>query len=118
MAYRTRLGTDQTLTVEQRGEQTLIRLAGEGQSQSSSVQTGTWTHPPRLYRLEGELLLEIRGDPAAYYRLEGSQLHSLQRAPELEDAEELGLEEVPDGREDSGMEPMKKMEPMKPMKPM
>ena len=53
-----------------------------------------------------------------YYRLEGSQLHSLDEAPALEGAEQIGLKEVPDGSDDSKMKPMEKMEPMKPMKPM
>ncbi|WP_407541142.1 hypothetical protein Q0M94_07060 [Deinococcus radiomollis] len=118
MAYRTELGSGQTIFLEQQGEQTSVQVHSGTQSQGSSFQTGVWKNPPRLYRADGGLLLEIRAEPAVYYRLEGSQLHSLGEAPALEGAEQIELKEVLDGSDDHRMKPMEKMEPMKPMDPM
>ncbi|WP_407569375.1 hypothetical protein [Deinococcus altitudinis] len=118
MAYQTELDGGQTIFLEQQGEQTSVQVHGNGQRQGSSVQTGAWKSPPRLYRVDGGVLLEIQAEPAVYYRLEGGQLHSLDEAPALGEAEQIDLKEVPDGSDDSKMKPMEKMEPMKPMKPM
>ena len=118
MAYQTELGSRQTIFLEQQGEQTSVQIHGDHQSQGSGFQTGVWKNPPRLYRVGGGLLLEIRAEPAVYYRLEGNQLHALNEAPVLEGAEQIELKEVPDGEGDSRMKPMEKMKPMKPMKPM
>ena len=114
MAYRAELEAGRTLTLEQQDQQTLIRVEGGGQSQSAGFQTGAWRQPPRLFRTDAGLLIEIRADPVVYYRLEGDQLHSLDTAPALEGARETGLHEAPDGE----TKPMKGLEPMKPMKPM
>ena len=123
MAYRTELGSGQTIFLEQQGEQTSVQVHGDGQSQSSRFRTGAWQHPPRLYRVNGRLLLELRAEPLVYYALEEGGLHSLNEAPTLEGAEQLGLNEVPDGSGDvelkpAELKPMEKMEPMAPMKPL
>ena len=115
MAYRTELESGQTIFLEQQGEQSTVRVHGTGQSQSSGFHTGTWQQPPRLYRSQERLFLELRAEPPVYYSLEGGQLQSLKDAPLLGEAEEIGLKEVPDGSDDNGMKPMEKMDPMKPM---
>lgn len=111
----------QTLSVEQRGEQTLIGVRTGGQRQSVGVQTGRWQEPPRLYRLEDRAVLELRAGKTVYYAVQGGGLHSLDSAPDLSGAETLSWHEVPDGQDQGEMkavEPMKSVAPMKPMKPM
>ena len=60
MAYQTELDSGQTIFLEQQGEQTSVQVHGGGQSQGSGFQTGAWKNPPRLYRVGGGVLLEIR----------------------------------------------------------
>lgn len=108
----------QTLSVEQRGEQTFIGVRSGGQRQSASVQTGAWQEPPRLYRLDDRAVLELRARETLYYAIQGGGLHSLDQAPDLHGAEPVSWREVPDGQDHGEMKPMEPMKPMAPMKPM
>ncbi|MFK7600876.1 hypothetical protein ACI3L1_01555 [Deinococcus sp. SM5_A1] len=64
-------------------------------------------------------MVEIHtGDGSVYFQIENGQLHSLNEAPSLEEAEYLELEEVADGTGQSEMKPMTPMQPIKPLKPM
>ena len=108
----------QTLSVEQRGEQTLIGVRSGSQRQSASVQTGPWQEAPRLYRLDDRAVLELRAGGKVYYAVQGGGLHSLDSAPDLSGAETVEWREVPDGQDQGEMKPMEPMKPMAPMKPM
>ncbi|QFP75122.1 hypothetical protein [Deinococcus sp. AJ005] len=119
MAYQAKLKGGQTIMLENQGDQTIIRVGSDGQRQSSGVTTGEWTIAPTLFQTESGAVVEIHtGDGSVYFQIEDGQLHSLHEAPDVEDAQHLGLEIVTDDAVQSEMEPMAKMEPMKPMKPM
>ncbi len=115
MAFQAPLDNRGTLTLEQHGEQTLISVQRPGQAQASSVQTGLWSVPPRLHKLENRFMVEFQTNPPVYYMVHGDQARLLDEVPELTGSELVELEEVPDGQ---GLRPMKPMVPMKPMKPM
>ncbi|GGL87282.1 hypothetical protein GCM10010840_26520 [Deinococcus aerolatus] len=119
MAYQAKLKGGQTITLENQGDQTIIRVSSDGQRQSSSVTTGEWTMAPTLFQATSGAVVEIHtGAGSVYFQIGDGQLHSLHEAPDVEDAQHLGLETVAAGTGQSEMKPMAKMEPMKPMKPM
>ena len=116
MAYQADIGSGQTLYIEQQGQQTTLRVSGDGQRQGVGVQTGAAKAPPRLLKLNGDLLLELGGP--VYYAVGGGQLRSLESPPSLDGAEEVALNEVPDGSDEGVMKPMEPIKPLEPMKPL
>jgi hypothetical protein len=112
MAYRANLSSDRQLTIVNRGNQTAIALVssrpGQQQSQTNSFTTGNWTAPPRLYKIGLNFILQINGDRGEYFIL--IQAHGIQTivAPDLHDAVNIDLENIPDPpQRNSGFQPMK-----------
>ena len=119
MAYQANLKGEQTITLENQGDQTIICVSSDGQRQGSSVKTGGWTIAPTLFESSSGAVVEIHtGEGSIYFQVEDGQLHSLHEAPDVRDAQHLNLEIVAAGTEQSEMKPMAKMAPLKPMKPM
>ena len=127
MTYLANLGVNQQLYIENRGSQTLLTLisssSGQQQSQSSSLETGSWTAPPSLFRTNGSFLLRIDSAKGQHFiQIQASGFNSLDTAPSLTNADVISLEKVSETATSSQnsleFEPMKPMQPMKPMKPM
>ncbi|CAM3244741.1 hypothetical protein DESA109040_04790 [Deinococcus saxicola] len=116
MAYQAKVENGQTVVLENQGRQTVIRVSSHGQRQSSSATTGEWKAPPTLFQTGDGAVVEIHtGDGPVYFQIRNGQLHPLDRAPMLEEAQYLELEEVADGTGQSEIKPMKPMKPLKPM---
>jgi hypothetical protein len=114
MAYRAILSSERELTIVNRGNQTSIALVssrpGQQQSQTNSFTTGNWTAPPRLYKTGSGFILQINGDRGEDFIL--IQAHGIATiaAPELHDAVNIDLENIPDPPpRNSGFEPMQPM---------
>lgn len=120
MAYQGELGDGATVTVENEGEQTRIQVRQGGQSQSSSLSTGTWQGTPTLWQTSEGAVLEVEGREKTYVEISRQGVRSLERAPELSGARKIDLSEAEDGdgSRTKPMTPMQPMEPMKPMKPL
>lgn len=87
MAYQGKLQSGQTIILENQGDQTVIRLSGGGQHQSSSVSTSTWKGQPKVYQTEDGAVVEIKTqDASVFYSIKGGQLQSLNKKPNVDDA--------------------------------
>ena len=127
MSYSHDLGNGQRLLVQNDGDKTQLALSsgdsGQQQSQSTAFNTGRWSKPPELFRTAEHLILRLESKSAVeFIGVQGNQIKSMQREPDLKDAQRLALEESDENIEPmkpmERMEPMKPMEPMRPMKPM
>ncbi len=125
MIYLANLNANQQLYIENRGSQTLITLvsssSGQQQSQSSSLETGSWTTPPTLFGIDGNFLLRIDSVEGQHFiQIQASGFNSLKTAPSLINADVMPLQKVSETTTSSQssvqFQPMKPMEPMKPMK--
>lgn len=116
MAYQGQLSGGETVTIEQRGDQTHIAVSTSGQRQSSGSGSGAWKSPPKLWATGSGAVVEIDGDRKHYVQVGAGGVKSVEQ-PDLEGARALDLKEVDDGAAPH-MTPMKPMEPMKGMKPM
>jgi hypothetical protein len=121
MTYLGNLGTNQQLYLENRGSQTMITLvsssSGQQQSQSSSLETGSWTAPPSLFRSDGNFVLRIDSVQGQHFiQLQASGFNSLQTAPSLINADVLPLQKIAETATSS--QSSVKFQPMEPMKPM
>jgi hypothetical protein len=119
MAYRSNLGEDRWLYVENSGDQTNITLTlnrpNQQQSQGHSLTTGRWQTPPTLYRSTNGFILRLEGTTSqSFVQIQGSQMSSATTTPNLSQVEVLPLQPV----EDKPPASMPEMEPMQPMKPM
>ncbi len=123
MAYKVNLNANQQLIIENRDLQTLISLVssspGQQQSQGSTITTGHWTAIPQLFKTSSGFILEIESDRGQYFvQIQANGIQTLTTAPLLDNAQQLGLEEIhPTATSQSKME-FEPMAPMKPMKPM
>ncbi|AWN23681.1 hypothetical protein DKM44_10945 [Deinococcus irradiatisoli] len=107
MAYQGTLPSGQTIVIENRGDQTVIRLSREGQRQSSSTSSGLWSRAPRVWQIEDAAVVQIETQSdRKYFSVKGGQFQTLSQAPTLAGAEPVNLEEVQDGRGESEMKPM------------
>ena len=127
MVYLGNLTTNQQLYIANQGNQTTITLMnssqGQQQSQSFSFLTGAWTAPPTLLQKDNCFIVRIDTAQEAYFvQVQGNELKLLTTAPNLIDADVMGLEKIDETKASAqnsvSFEPMKPMEQMKPMRPM
>jgi hypothetical protein len=117
MAYTANLSANQQLYLENQGTQTLITLisssAGQQQSQSSNLTTGTWTTPPMLFTTKSGFVLQLDTNREKYFvQIQASSINTLTDVPSLNDAETVALQKTADSQHSSKIE----FEPMQPMK--
>jgi hypothetical protein len=117
MSYTYKMNNGQQLLVDQDGDQTRLALSHDSssqqQSQGTAFDTGTWTNPPKLFRLQQALILRVEAkNGSRFIRVQGEDIQWMNNEPDLGQAEPLKLSE---SDQPAGMKPM---EPMKPMKPM
>ncbi|ELS04792.1 hypothetical protein Xen7305DRAFT_00045280 [Xenococcus sp. PCC 7305] len=128
MAYTVNLSGNQQLMIVNQGAQTLISLfsgsSGQQQSQSSSITTGKWKSPPKLYQTTSGFVLQINGKQAKQNVLiQATGINAIAN-PKLNNAVQVNLKKVPDRaassqeREFKPMPDLKPMQPMQPMRPM
>ena len=125
MTYTYDLGNGQRLLVQNDGDNTQVALSsgdsGQQQNQSTGFSTGEWSKPPELFRTAENLVLRLESKSGVeFIGVQGNQIQSMRRKPELENAERVTLKESDENiARMKPMEPrMKPMEPMKPMRPM
>ncbi len=122
MTYVCDLGTGQQIYLDNLGDQTTILsvMSGPGQQQqsSSSFSTGTWTHPPQLFRTAGGLFIKLMtAQGETVVQIQGQNLQTIQQVPDSQHAQQLQVSQV---NEMPGMtmQPMKPMQSMTPMQPL
>ena len=122
MVYLGNLTTNQQLYIANQGNQTTITLMnssqGQQQSQSFSFLTGAWTAPPTLLQKDTCFIVRIDTAQEAYFvQVQGNELKLLTTAPNLIDADVMGLEKIDETKASAqnsvSFEPMKPMQPMK-----
>ncbi len=118
MAYTGNLTTGEQIQIENRGNQTVISLFKGGlnqqQSQGSSVETGSWSQPPTLFRTLTGVVLRVEAAQGQFFiQLQSGSISSLNTPPSLMDADILPLQQTPGAASDQD-----KMPPMRPMEPM
>ncbi|MEC4804263.1 MAG: zinc ribbon domain-containing protein [Jaaginema sp. PMC 1079.18] len=117
MAYRSNLGGDRVLYIENSAEQTRITLTTSSptqqQSQSHSITTGRWQTPPTLYQSAKGLILRLEGTMGqTFVQIQAQQMSSASTPPDLSQASVLGMDKV----EDTPSTAMPAMSPMQPLK--
>jgi hypothetical protein len=81
------------------------------QNQCTGFSTGEWSRPPELFRTAENLVLRLESKSGVkFIGVQGNEIESMRREPDLKNAERLTLTE---SNENSSR--MKSMEPMKPM---
>ncbi|MBW0000199.1 MAG: zinc-ribbon domain-containing protein [Verrucomicrobia bacterium] len=123
MSYVYESENGQQLVVENDGDYTQVSLSsgsgGQQQSQATGFETGKWSKPPALYRLNRDWVLRLETeDGPQFVRMQGSEIRRLQSEPDLEAAEKLPFDRSDRPPRLRLMEPLRPMEPMEPMKPM
>ena len=125
MIYLCDLGANQQLFIENQGSQTVVTLAsssrGQQQSQSSRFETGSWTEPPTLFRIDGNFLLRIESVGRQHFiQLQANGFNLLQTTPSFVNADVMPLQQVSETTTTSQssvqFKPMPPMPPMPPMK--
>lgn len=117
MAYRSNLGGDRVLYIENLAEQTRITLTSSSptqqQSQSHSITTGRWQTPPTLYQSANGLTLRIEGTSGqSFVQIQAQQMSSTTTPPDLSQASVLAMDTVENAPQTS----MPAMSPMQPLK--
>ncbi len=120
MAYIANLDANQQLIIENRDIQTSIALVssspGQQQSQSGGIATGHWTKAPQLFKTPSGFILQIDSDRGQYFmQIQASGIQTLATPPLLDNAQQLGLQEI---HQTATSQTKMEFEPMKPMKPM
>ena len=124
MTYAYDLGNGQRLLVQNDGDNTQVALSsgdsGQQQNQCTGFSTGEWSRPPELFRTAENLVLRLESKSGVkFIGVQGNEIESMRREPDLKNAERLTLTESNENSSRmKSMEPMKPMELMKPMKPM
>jgi hypothetical protein len=118
MAYTCDLGSGQRLYLDNMGQQTAVTLAsgGPGQQQQSGSQftTGTWTHPPELFRTAQGVVVKLTTAQGPHYlQLQGNQWGSSTSGPNMASAQQMQTSQVAAMPGDSmSGDPMPSMQPM------
>jgi hypothetical protein len=132
MPYVCELGAGQSVYLDNQGMQTVVTTVtsqpGQHQQASNSVQTGTWTAPPEMYRTPEGAVLKVKtagGD--CYIQIQGNSVSMAAGIPAAGNAQQVQVSQV-SGIGFSGSSSsasfsasgfsMPSMEPMQPMQPM
>jgi len=123
VTYKANLASGRQIYIENRDNQTLITVsssgAGQQQSQRSGFETGEWQRPPTLFQVAHDVVLRVEaGNDQFFFRLSANGIQTLDRAPEMGNAEALPLQKAGDNPGMKPMEPMQPMQRMKPLEPM
>ena len=125
MKYECELTPGQHLEIDNEGDQTFVSLSNRGlgqqQSQGHGFTTGQWSSEPTVFRVGKDVIVRVEtGAGSRFLRVEGNHTTLLDRAPELENAEQVALHEskASTWKPMEAMKPMRPMEPMEPMEPM
>lgn len=122
MAYQVTLNGTQQLTIINRGIQTQITLmmssAGQQQSQGSSLTTGTWVTPPKLFNTGQGFILQIDSDRGQHFiQIQSNSISTINGIPTAQNVTPIELENIADPPQNPvDFEPMQPMQPMQPMK--
>ncbi|ERT09497.1 double zinc ribbon family protein [Lyngbya aestuarii BL J] len=117
MAYLCELSPSQKVYLDIQANQTVVTTVssspGQQQQSSSSFTTGSWTSPPRVYRNNAGITIEIETAQGKHYiNVQGNSMGVIDHAPSMSPSEMLQLQQV-SSIPKSTMSPMKPMEPMK-----
>ncbi|PZV16627.1 MAG: zinc ribbon domain-containing protein [Leptolyngbya sp.] len=115
MAYVCDLGSGQRISLDGQGAQTIVAIssnsAGQQQQATSSLQTGTWTAPPEVYRTSEGVVVKLQtANGTQFIQIQGSRMGMVATPPSLTNAEQLPTQQT--NVSDSTMQPMKPMQPM------
>jgi len=115
MAYVCDLGSGQQLSLDGQGTQTIVAIssssAGQQQQATSSLQTGTWTSLPEVYRTSEGVVVKLETvNGNQFIQIQGSHMSLSTIAPSLINAVQLATQQT--------NVPASTMQPMKPMQPM
>jgi hypothetical protein len=89
----------------------LSKSDSQQQNQCTGFSIGEWSRPPELFRTAENLVLRLESKSGVkFIGVQGNEIESMRREPDLKNAERLTLTE---SNENSSR--MKSMEPMKPM---
>lgn len=121
MTYLGNLSTSQRLYIENRDNQTIVTLVSSSnrqqQSQSSSLETGNWTIPPSLFKIDNTFLVRIESVKGQYFiQVQSNGLNILKTTPSLNNVDVLPLEKV--SQTETSNQSSVQFSPMKPMQPM
>ena len=122
MGYKFELSAEQSVYLENLGDQTRVTLMssspGQQQQSSSSFQTGTWTVTPDAFRAAIGVVVKLctaQGD--RFLHVQGNHVKTLPDAPSLREAHPIPVQSVAQVPV-SAVPAMLPMEPMPPMEPM
>lgn len=84
--YQTELHPGQTLSLEQRGDQTIVTVSsvtpGQQQQTSSSVTTGAWLSAPSILKTDGGVVIQLNTVCGDYrWQIQGNSIRSVLGAP-------------------------------------
>lgn len=118
MNYQAELNSQQTIHLQNEGEQTSVAISGDGQNQSSSFSTGKWSEKPQLWSVDEGFIVQISSeDGEKFLSVQNNGVQSLDQKPDLKSAKKLDLKES-DAKSEPPLKPMAPMKPMEPMKPL
>lgn len=120
MAFVCELGDSQRLYLDNQGTQTAIALTssqvGQQQQSSQSIQTGSWTSPPEVFRVANGAVLKIQATQGEYFiQIQGSRIGMLSAPPGLSNAQQIQLQRVTNA---PSLPPLASMPPLKPLPPL
>ncbi|MBW4661946.1 MAG: zinc ribbon domain-containing protein [Drouetiella hepatica Uher 2000/2452] len=124
MAYQCELGNGQHLFLDQSGTQTLVMLSSSGggqqQQATQSIQTGSWTTDPEVFRVANGVIVKLKTAQGEYFvQIQGSSIGVLSSVPALDNAQQIQMQQLDSPSQmPPMMSPIEPMQPMQPMKPM